>query len=60
MCRHVEQWLIKRVDIVIYVGGDAWKGEIECAAIEWRQLFLLFPDQRGSGCAQVSCAFDWD
>jgi hypothetical protein len=25
--------------VVIYIGGDTWKGKIECAAIEWRQLF---------------------
>jgi hypothetical protein len=38
ICRKVEQWLLDWVDnfVVLYIGGDAGKGEIECAAIERR------------------------
>jgi hypothetical protein len=37
----VEHRLFEKVGVlaVIYIGGDTWKGKIECAAIEWRQLF---------------------
>jgi hypothetical protein len=41
ICSNVEQWLLEKVGVlaVIDIRRDAWKGEIECAVIEWRQSF---------------------
>src|SRR5258708_39289392 len=41
ICRQVEHWLLGGVRLlgIIYIGGDARKGKIDCGGIEWRWLF---------------------